>query len=156
MKLNLFLLLVILSSCASHKVLDRNAVSSDSLRQTTRLSIRQISVPESRADLQIPVAGLRELPPAAVYTAKSGQATAVVRFIHDTLFVSASCDSLQQLVYDYQQQIEKMSYFVQNSQKKTEQKRKFSRWLLLGCCLCLLLSSVLSKSRHARRLPRYL
>ena len=97
MKLNiLFLSLFLFSSCVSRKISNRSVVSSDSLRQTTRLSIRQIAVPESRADLQIPTARLRDLPPAALYTAKSGQATATVRFLHDTLFVSASCDSLQQ------------------------------------------------------------
>ena len=91
MKLNiLFLSLFLFSSCVSRKISNRSVVSSDSLRQTTRLSIRQIAVPESRADLQIPTARLRDLPPAALYTAKSGQATATVRFLHDTLFVSAS------------------------------------------------------------------
>lgn len=94
MKLEIICLsLILFSSCASRKMSDRSVASSDSLRRTTRLSIRQMAVPESRADLQIPAAGLRGLPPAAVYTARSGQATATVRFLHDTLFVSASCDS---------------------------------------------------------------
>ena len=135
MKLEILcLFLFLFSSCASWKVSDRSVASSDSLRQVTRLSIRQMSVPESRADIQIPAAGLRELPPAAVYTAKSGQATATVRFLHDTLFVTATCDSLQQLVYEYQQQIGKMSFSGQSSQEKSKQEAGFPRWFLLGCC----------------------
>lgn len=113
---------------------DRSVASSDSLRRATRLSIRQMAVPESRADLQIPAAGLRGLPPAAVYTARSGQATATVRFLHDTLFVSASCDSLQQLVYDYQQQVERLSVCSEHEEKTKERSggRRFLWGILLA------------------------
>ena len=135
MKLNiLFLSLFLFSSCVSRKISNRSVVSSDSLRQTTRLSIRQIAVPESRADLQIPTARLRDLPPAALYPAKSGQATATVRFLHDTLFVSASCDSLQQLVYDYQQQIERLSQSKQNENRKSD-CRSTTSFFLFGWLL---------------------
>ena len=135
MKLNiLFLSLFLFSSCVSRKISNRSVVSSDSLRQTTRLSIRQIAVPESRADLQIPAARLRDLPPAALYTAKSGQATATVRFLHDSLFVSASCDSLQQLVYDYQQQIERLSQSKQNENRKSD-CRSTTSFFLFGWLL---------------------
>lgn len=133
MKLEILCLFFFLfSSCASQKVSDRSVASSDSLRQTTRLSIRQMAIPESRADLQIPAAGLRELPPAAVYTAKSGQATATVRFLYDTLFVTATCDSLQQLVYDYQQQVERLSACSER-EKKTKERRgeQFLFWGIL-------------------------
>lgn len=93
-----------------------------------------MAVPESRADLQIPAAGLRGLPPAAVYTARSGQATATVRFLHDTLFVSASCDSLQQLVYDYQQQVERLSVCSEHEEKTKERSggRRFLWGILLA------------------------
>ena len=135
MKRNLFFFILLLfPSCASWTTTDKSFIRSDSLRQTTRLSIRQIAVPESRADLQIPAAGLRNLPPAALYTAKSGQATATVRFLHDTLFVSASCDSLQQLVYDYQQQVERLSQTKQNENRKPDCTSATS-FFLFGCLL---------------------
>ena len=126
--------LILFSSCASRKMSDRSVASSDSLRRTTRLSIRQMAIPESRADLQIPAAGLRGLPPAAVYTARSGQATATVRFLYDTLFVSASCDSLQQLVYDYQQQVERLSVCSEHEEKTKERSggRRFLWGILLA------------------------
>lgn len=49
----------------------------------------------SQATLQIPVDSLRSLPANAEYRAGSGRASAVVRFEHDTIFVYATCDSLQ-------------------------------------------------------------
>lgn len=120
MKLEILcLFLLLFSSCASRKTSDKSLTCSDSLRQATRLTIRQITAPESCAGLQIPAAGLRSLPPAAVYTAKSGQATATVRFLRDTLFVTATCDSLQQLVIDYEQQIEQLNKCTETDLKKT-------------------------------------
>ncbi len=143
MKRNLFFFFILLlfPSCASWTTTDKSFIRSDSLRQTTRLSIRQIAVPKSHADLQIPAAGLRDLPPAALYTAKSGQATATVRFLYDTLFVSASCDSLQALVYRYETEIEEMNGRVEAVTKKTQACNGF-RWLvvsvILGIIICFL------------------
>lgn len=148
MKLEILSLsLFLLASCASQKVSDRSFIRSDSLRQTAHLSIRQMAVPASCADLQIPVAGLRELPPTAVYTTRSGQATATVRFLHDTLFVSASCDSLQQLIYDYQQQIEQLSA---SSRHTTETKKKNNCRISFGL-IALLVAVCLLGFRAKRR-----
>ena len=148
MKFEIFcLFLFLFSSCASRITSNRSAASSDSLRQTTRLSIQQMSVPESRANLQIPAVGLRELPPAAVYTAKSGQATATVRFLHDTLFVSASCDSLQQLTYEYQQQIERLSQTKQNENRKSD-CRSATLFFLFGCLLSCTASLLTKRFFH--------
>ena len=142
----IFFFLIFLSSCASRCVEMHSRASlhvADSLARTTRLAIRSSSVPESRAALQIPTADLRALPPAAVYTAKNGQATATVRFLHDTLFVTASCDSLQQLVYEYEQQIEQSSHSEQNKSQKSDRRSVapgFIFGFLLSCVAFLFLN----------------
>lgn len=41
-------------------------------------------------------------------------------FLNDTLFVTATCDSLQQLVYDYQQQVERLSTCAEREEKTKE------------------------------------
>lgn len=48
---------------------------------------------------------LRRLPVGAVYTKKSGQATASVTLRNDTVVVAASCDSLQQQVYRLEEEL---------------------------------------------------
>ena len=141
-----FFLILFSSCCASRKISEQRLIESDSLAQKTRLAIRTSFLPESHADLRISATDLRALPPAAVYTAKSGQATATVRFLRDTLFVSASCDSLQQLVYDYQQQIEQLSA---RSERKVETKeRKNSRMFLLAATLAIVACLWASRSRR--------
>lgn len=66
----------------------------DCLRQTSRLTVQTTRTLESRADLSIPATTLKELPAGAAFIPKSGQATAEIRFLHDTLFLAATCDSL--------------------------------------------------------------
>ena len=66
----------------------------DCLRQTCRLTVQTTQPPESRTDLSIPATTLKELSAGAAFIPKSGQATAEIRFLHDTLFLAATCDSL--------------------------------------------------------------
>lgn len=90
------------------------------MRQTNRLSIQSMRVPESRANLIVPSAKLKELPPGAAFVQRSGQATAEIRFLHDTLFVTASCDSLQSLVYQYEEELANVSASTKVSEKKLD------------------------------------
>ena len=53
---------------------------------------------------------------------KSGQATAEIRFLHDTLFVAATCDSLQTLVWQYEEQLERQSKQTKEIRKEAERK----------------------------------
>lgn len=132
MKLLLFLLLF--SSCASRKSFEERIVRTDSLQTDSRLAVRTMRLPESSATLRIPVGELKSLPPGAVFMSKSGQAKATVRSVHDTLYITATCDSLQQLVYEYQEQIGRISFSGQSLQEKSKQEAGFSRLFLLGCC----------------------
>lgn len=70
----------------------------------------------------IPVATLKELPAGAAFIQKSGQATAEIRFLHDTLFVAATCDSLQTLVWQYEEQLERQSKQTKEIRKEAERK----------------------------------
>lgn len=115
-----FLILFLFASCASSKKSYSFVQQTDSLRQTSRLSIQSIQVPESRARLVVPSAKLKELPPSAAFVQKSGQATAEIRFLHDTLFVTASCDSLQSLVYQYEEELANVSASTKVSEKKLD------------------------------------
>ncbi|WP_455639438.1 hypothetical protein [Parabacteroides sp.] len=115
-------IILFLASCSVRKQAGSSRQQTDSLRQTSRLAVQMAKIPESRARLIVPVATLKELPPTAAFVQKSGQATAEIRFLRDTLFVSATCDSLQSLVCQYEEQIEKLSRETQNSQKTSQQK----------------------------------
>lgn len=115
-----FLILFLFASCASSKKSYSFVQQTDSLRQTSRLSIQSMRVPESRANLIVPSAKLKELPSGAAFVQKSGQATAEIRFLHDTLFVMASCDSLQSLVYQYEEELANVSASTKVSEKKLD------------------------------------
>lgn len=118
-----FLILFLFASCASSKKSYSFVQQTDSLRQTSRLSIQSIQVPESRARLVVPSAKLKELPPSAAFVQRSGQATAEIRFLHDTLFVTASCDSLQSLVYQYEEELANVSASTKVSEKEQERNK---------------------------------
>lgn len=78
---------------------------SDSLQWNRKVSVALATVPSSLAELTVPMDSLRRLPPGAVYTNKSGQATATLTMAGDAIIVYASCDSLQQMVYDLEEEL---------------------------------------------------
>ena len=92
-----------LISCVS----DRQAVDRHDeekrLLGTERLVCRTLSVPGSEVGLRIPLSeGLRPLPAGASYTKRKGGATVSARVLRDTLYIDATCDSLQQVVWEYE------------------------------------------------------
>ena len=64
-----------------------------------------IPVPASRVELKIPTQSLRSLPPGASFTGKEGQAGVKVTARNDTLYVAASCDSLQLQCERYEKEL---------------------------------------------------
>lgn len=120
-KLYVFSILLVFSvafACSSKKAVQKEHLTDDILEQNVRLTVRSTTLPESRATLKIASHDLHQLPPAAAFTQHRGQATATVRFLRDTLFVEASCDSLQQLVYEYS------SAWAQLRQQRTAESLK--------------------------------
>ena len=60
------------------------------LSETKKIGLDDKCFTKSSATLHIPVEKLKSLPIGAVFTSKSGQATATVRYIHDTLYIVAN------------------------------------------------------------------
>ena len=139
MKFSLFILIILFfANCSSRKHTASFYQQTDSLLQTSRLTVQTARIPESRADLSIPVTALKELPAGAAFIQKSGQATAEIQHLRDTLFVSATCDSLQTLVWQYEEQINKLSTQTQKSEKRT--KRDLLPFIFVLCILFVFLS----------------
>lgn len=138
MKFNIILLIIfLLTSCSTRKQTNSSRQQTDSLRQTSRLSVRTTKIPESRARLTVPVGTLKELPAGAAFVQKSGQATAEIRFQHDTLFVYATCDSLQALVYQYEEKNEQLHARLENSQtEKSQSPRAYVGVIVLLFLVC--------------------
>ena len=65
-----------------------------------------VTVPQSQVLLKIPIDDLLRLPKDAGYHDKRGQASAEVQFNQDTLYVSATCDSLQRMCSYYERKYE--------------------------------------------------
>nr|DAD92290.1 MAG TPA: hypothetical protein [Myoviridae sp. ct9MV2] len=72
-----------------------------------------VTVPESKAQLTIPMESLRKLPPGATYTEKSGQATVEAKYVPDNpttgepeyIIVTSTCDSLQLLCWKQEKEL---------------------------------------------------
>lgn len=74
--------------------------SAATARQTTLLTYQP--VPADSLKMKIPLTSLRDLPAGAGYSQRKGRANLTLRVQHDTLYVNASCDSLQRLVSLYE------------------------------------------------------
>lgn len=59
-----------------------------------------MTIPASIAELEVPLDSLRELPEGASYMAKSDQAGLRLEVRDNRLYATATCDSLQSLVYE--------------------------------------------------------
>lgn len=125
---------------------------SDSLDHRRRRISYTAPTAAGHARLHLPLDSLRRLPPGAAYVRQEGRASAIVRFLHDTLYVEARCDSLQRLVYSYEEEIRRLESRSASEETRTEQAGEHkeartpatSRWwflpalgIALGCFLRL-------------------
>ena len=90
-----------LMACGASKETVVNQEKADWGQLSFRETLQTQVVPMSEANLAIPITG-------------SGQANVSVRLVHDTLFVESRCDSLMQLVYQYENQINQWQQERQN------------------------------------------
>lgn len=88
----------------------------DNLTWNRKVSVGLAIVPPSLAELTIPIDSLRRLPEGAAYTKKSGQATLTLKVKGDSIQGTASCDSLQQLVFELQEQLHQARDRLEQSQ----------------------------------------
>lgn len=148
MKILLFLLpIVLLANCTASKQVSTFRERIDSLHQTAHLSIQTTRIPESHAYLSIPASALNDLPTDAVFVRKSGQATAEIRFLHDTLFVTATCDSLQNLIYQYETTIEQISRQTAKKEKVKQKSPVYSN-MAISILVIGIMTYMLLKRRH--------
>ena len=99
-----------LTACASRKESSQAGTTAvrayaDSLINELR-SKETVTVPQSQVVLKIPIDDLLRLPKDAGYHDKSGQASAEVQFNQDTVYIFATCDSLQRMCSYYERKYE--------------------------------------------------
>lgn len=113
------------------------------------------SIPASSVKLSIPADSLRKLPEGAVYRGKSGQANLTVGSDDSgNIVAEASCDSLQQLVLWYEEELARIrsetkseiSNDVQTVEKRPPNRmRTFITGVLAGLLAGVLLTIKLYK-----------
>jgi hypothetical protein len=75
---------------------------------------------------------LRKLPQGAAYTQKQGQATVSAAVQGDSLIITATCDSLQYLVYQYEKEITRLQSALEVIEKEKEPCPSPLKWFLYG------------------------
>ena len=113
-----------LTACSASHETARQVASTDSLQVESRWRLSTTTVPESRVELAIPVASL----PATGLADHQGQATARVRWRHDTLYVAATCDSLRQLVLEYEGQLRHTAALRESTKEKGARRMGWPIW----------------------------
>lgn len=125
-----------LTGCASHrKSMNREvqteSASADSANGSRRAGLVMAGIPASAVQLTIPADSLRKLPEGAVYRGKSGQANLTVGSDgKGNLVAEASCDSLQQLVLWYEEELTRIRSETRNETSndvQIEEKRPPNR-----------------------------
>lgn len=119
-KILLLLTLAILSSCyTTKKSLDHSVVIRDSLHITYKYVDSLIKVPGSYAPLVIIPKDMRD---GEEKQNKSGQANVKVIMKRDTLYIEASCDSLDLIIKAMEMEINRLSQTNDNLKKDEEKK----------------------------------
>lgn len=113
------IIVLLAASCRSTKQTSASSVA-DRLEWNRKVSASLATIPMSLAELTIPIDSLRNLPQGAVYTHKSGQATASIALKGDTVLVYAQCDSLQALVFELAEQLHQARDELEQVDKQTE------------------------------------
>lgn len=94
------------TSCGSTKKMTESARTiTDSVLLKEVRQVINIPIPQSKVELKIPTQNLHSLPPGASFSEKKGQAGVKVEAIGDTIFVSATCDSLQVQCERYEKEL---------------------------------------------------
>ena len=132
--------------------------SADSASGSRRAGLVMAGVPASSVKLTIPADSLRKLPEGAVYRGKSGQANLTVGSDDSgNIVAEASCDSLQQLVLWYEEELARIRSETKNeisNDVQTEEKRPpnpvrvFTWGMVAGLLVGMLLTMKLKKDEQ--------
>ncbi len=102
----ILIIVLLTTSCGGSRKLYRSqetTIDSVLLKETSTAKV--VHVPASTATLSIPTVNLRDLPPGAAYTSKKGQAGLKVTADSTTIYVTATCDSLEILCHELEREL---------------------------------------------------
>jgi hypothetical protein len=116
----------------------------DSTAVSEKLSVTPLTVPQSSVNLSLEIARLRDLPKGAVYTAHSGQATVTAGIEGDTIFITATCDSLQRLVYTYEKEIKRLSEVQSERQEEVKPATPPLTWFIYGLLSGIIITVIIT------------
>lgn len=88
------------STASHHQVAQSTALAMDSTAHATAVWTSQ-AIAADTVVLTLPTTALHELPPTAVYQQKRGRASLTAQRKGDTLYLTATCDSLERLLHYY-------------------------------------------------------
>ena len=135
------LLALLALSCRTTKE-NTSAHRLDSLSWNRKVSVTLATIPSSLAELTVPMDSLRKLPEGATYTKKSGQATLALRLKGDSIQGIATCDSLQQLVYELEEQL-RQAHDRLEQQETTKEPAAIPFWAKIKWCLTGILTGII-------------
>lgn len=95
----------------------------------------------SKVELKIPTQNLHSLPPGASFSEKKGQAGIRVEAVGDTVYVSATCDSLQVQCERYEKELTRIR---SDTDKQVTEIKKNSVQTLFKWCLTGFLAGIIS------------
>ena len=122
------------ASCGSTKKMTESARATvDSVLLKEVRQVINIPIPQSKVELKIPTQNLHSLPPGASFSEKKGQAGVKVEAIGDTIFVSATCDSLQVQCERYEKELTRIR--SDTERQATEIKKNSVQTLFKGCLI---------------------
>lgn len=123
------------ASCGSTKKMTESARATvDSVLLKEVRQVINIPIPQSKVELKIPTQNLHSLPPGASFSEKKGQAGVKVEAIGDTIFVSATCDSLQVQCERYEKELTRIRSDTerQATEIKKNSVQTLFKWCLIG------------------------
>ena len=114
----MILLALCTSSCRTgrrneHRILYDSILVKEIRTQT------HIPVPMSKVELKVPQTSMYNLPDGAGYIGKNERAGIVVRKQGDTITITATCDSLQQIVMNYEVELTRLHQELETLEQVT-------------------------------------
>lgn len=139
---SIMLIALSVTSCGSTKKMTESARAvTDSVLLKEVRQVINIPVPLSTVKLKIPAQSLHSLPPGASFSGKKGQAGVKVEAIGDTVYVSATCDSLQVQCERYEKELTRIR---SDTDRQVTEIKKNSVQTLFKWCLTGFLAGIIS------------
>lgn len=145
---SIMILVLPVTSCRSTKQNTKIGVS-DSLQWSKKVSVSLVTIPTEIAELRVTKDDLRSLPEGAVYQSRSGRATVSAEMKGDTVIITAQCDSLQQTIYNLEEELTNTrAQLVQKEKTITESRSKYFIYGLLTGALIVTIILLLIKNKN--------